>query len=65
MTSSQQQGTKQRARLEGRIEALQHIKTALCVRELTANGRRYIDKKIGEYKNELNRSQNSNGGSSR
>ena len=53
MKSLQHIESKRKAKLEGRIEALEHIKAALCVRELTAGGRRHIDKLIGGYKNEL------------
>jgi hypothetical protein len=35
------------------IRELEHLKEAMCARELPANGREFIDKRIGHYKNIL------------
>jgi hypothetical protein len=35
------------------IKELEHLKEAMCARELSMNGREFIDKRIGHYKNIL------------
>jgi hypothetical protein len=52
-TESLQHLRLREAKLEGEIEILNHLKIALCVRELTNGGRHYVNKLITTRKNDL------------
>ena len=49
----QRQEWRRKARAEGAIEALEHIKTALCQRELNASGREHVNKMLVTYKKQV------------
>jgi len=38
---------------KGAIEALEHLKNALCIRELTRGGREYVNKMIKTYRDDI------------
>jgi hypothetical protein len=42
-----------RARSEAQIEVLEHLKAALCIRELSNSGRAYINRIIIQKRHEL------------
>lgn len=57
-----QRGQLQRAK--GGKEALEHILSACCRRELTSGGREHVNKLLTKYDNDINRIENEAGSSS-
>ena len=48
--SSEQHELKRKARAEGAVEVLEHLKEALCSIELSGKGRKYVDKMLVRYR---------------